>query len=124
MTAPKSILVVDDDPSVAKALQVLLRVNKHQVEVASDGETALARHKVGSHDLVITDFLMRGMDGLELARLIKARVPLQPVLLITGRLEAVSNEERGRLRHVDALLGKHFSESQLHEALSAVFPQG
>jgi CheY-like chemotaxis protein len=122
--APKSILVVDDDPSVAKSLKVLLRVNKHQVEVANDGETALAKHEGGGHDLVITDFVMPGIDGLELARLIKARVPHQPILMITGYLEAVSNEEKARLQHVDGLLGKPFTQSQLHEALSAVFPQG
>ena len=115
---------MDDDPSVARALKVLLRVKKHQVEVACDGETALAKHEGGSHDLVITDFMMPGIDGLELARLIKARVPHQLVLLITGYLEAVSNEEKARLQHVDGLLGKPFSASQLHAALNVVFPEG
>jgi PleD family two-component response regulator len=65
---PKSILVVDDDPSVADSLRLLLKIDGHEVEVATDGETALAKHKVGNHDLVIADFLMSGMDGLDTLR--------------------------------------------------------
>jgi CheY-like chemotaxis protein len=121
---PKSILLVEDDPSVAKSLSVLLRLAKHQVEVAGDGETALVRYEEGKFDVVITDFLMPGIDGLELARLIKARVPQQAILLITGHLETVSTKEKARLRHVDGLLGKPFCHTQLHEALRAVFGKG
>jgi DNA-binding response OmpR family regulator len=59
---PKSILVVDDDESVADSLRLLLKIDGHEVEVAGDGETALAKYKVGNHDLVIADFFDAG-DG-------------------------------------------------------------
>jgi CheY-like chemotaxis protein len=121
---PKSILLVEDDPSVAKSLSVLLRLAKHHVEVAGDCETALNRYEERKYDLVITDFLMPGIDGLELARLIRARVPQQAILLITGHLEKVSNNEKARLRHVDGLLAKPFSQPQLHEALKMMFLKG
>ena len=116
--------MVDDDPSVADALRLLLKIDGHEVEVASDGETALAKHKVGNHDLVIADFLMPGIDGLELARLIRARVPRQPILLITAHFETVSKREKARLQHVDALLEKPYSAKQLREALRAVLAHG
>ena len=122
--APKSILVVDDDPSVADALRLLLKVDGHKVEVAGNGETALAKYKVGNHDLVIAAFLMPGMDGLELARLIKALSPRQPILLVTAHFETVSNSEKARLQYVDALLAKPFSPEQLREAIRAAFPKG
>jgi CheY-like chemotaxis protein len=121
---PKSILVVDDDPSVADALRLLLKIDGHEVEVAGDGETALAKHKVGNHDLVIADFLMPGMDGLELARLIKSRVPRQPIILVTAHSETVSNNETTRLQLIDALVAKPYSAKQLREALRTVFPHG
>jgi CheY-like chemotaxis protein len=120
---PKSILVVDDEPLVADTLRLLLGMDNHRVELASDGETALARYEGGRFDLVITDLLMPGMDGLELARLIKARVPEQRILLATGHLEAVSNNEKMR-QNIDGLLGKPFSQEELREALKAVFPGG
>jgi CheY-like chemotaxis protein len=122
--APKSILVVEDDPSVAQSLSLLLAIDKHEVEVVGDGKTALVRYKVGSHDLVIADFFMPGMDGLELARLIRADLPQQPIVLVTAFLETVSSSEKARLQHVDALLGKPFSPEQLREAIRAAFPQG
>jgi CheY-like chemotaxis protein len=121
---PKSILVVDDEPSVANTLSLLLMIDKHRVEVAADGEQALAKYKEGNYDLVITDFLMPGIDGLELARLIKARSPQQPILLVTGHMETVSNSGELRLQHVEALLGKPFSLQQLQQAVRGVFPHG
>jgi CheY-like chemotaxis protein len=121
---PKSILVVEDDSSVAQSLSLLLTIDKHQVEVVGDGETALTRYKVGSHDLVMADFLMPGIDGLELARLIKAHIPKQPIVLVTAHLETVSSSEKARLQYVDALLGKPFSPEQVREALRTVFPEG
>ena len=120
--APKSILVVEDDPSVAKSLSLLLAIDKHQVEIVGDGKTALVRYKVGSHDLVIADFFMPGMDGLELARLIRADIPQQPIVLVTAHFETISSSEKARLQHVDALLEKPFSAQQLNEALRAVLP--
>ena len=120
---PKSILVVDDEPLVADTLRILLAMDKHRVEVASDGGAALARYGGSKYDLIITDLVMPGMDGLELASLIKARVPEQRILLATGHLEAVSNNEKMR-QNIDGLLGKPFSQEELREALKAVFPGG
>jgi two-component system response regulator MprA len=122
--APKSILVVDDEPSVANTLRMLLRMDGHRVEVAADGEKALAKYREDRFDLVITDLLMPGKDGLELARLIKALVPQQPILLITGHLEALCDNEKALLPDIDGLLGKPFSQEELREALKAAFPHG
>ena len=119
---PKSILVVEDEPSVADSLCLLLSIDRHQVETVRDGETALARYNEGGFDLVITDHVMPGIDGLELARLIKARNPRQRVILVTAHSETVSGHEQERLQHVDLMLGKPFSLEELHKAVRAVFP--
>ena len=66
---------------------------------------------------------MPGTDGLELARLIRERVPRQPILLVTAHSETVFETEKARLHHVDALLEKPYSAKQLREALRAVFPR-
>ena len=120
----KSILVVDDDAMVAKALDLLLSMEGHLVETAGDGETALAKYDGVGYDLVIADFLLPGIDGLELARLIRARNPRQRVLLVTAHSETVSGREQGRLKHVDAMLAKPFYVEELHEVLRAMFPPG
>jgi CheY-like chemotaxis protein len=122
--APKSILVVDDDPHVGNTLSLLLMIDRHQVEVVRHGEMALARYKPGKYDLVITDLLMPGIDGLELAQLIKARNPQQPVVLISGHLDGVPDSDKTLLKNFDVMLAKPFSQQQLREGLSAVFPDG
>src|SRR5215472_6186878 len=122
--APKSILVVEDDRSVAESLSLLLRIDRHQVEVVCDGETAMAMYEEGKYDLVMTDFAMPGVDGLDLAGLIKARAPEQPVVLVTAYGEAVLSGEVARLERVDAMLPKPFSQQQLNDTLRVVFPAG
>jgi DNA-binding response OmpR family regulator len=121
MILPKSILVVEDDPSVAEALRLLLTIDRHQIEVAGDGETTLAKYQEGKYDLVITDFSMPGIDGLDLAGLIRARAPQQLVLLVTAHAETVSSNEKGRLQYIDGMLAKPFAAPQLQEAIRTVF---
>ena len=107
--AGKRILVVDDEPFVCDAVKMMLAFDGHQVETANSGPEALGIFEKGKFDLVITDFLMPGIDGLELARLIKASTPRRPVLLITAHAESVSQREKARLEQVDAMLAKPFS---------------
>jgi CheY-like chemotaxis protein len=111
---------------VADTLSLLLIIDKHRVDVARDGETALARYKSGRYDLVITDLMMPGIDGLELARLIRAQVPQQRIILVSGHLGALSlsNRDKMQFQNVDALLGKPFSPEQLRQAVRAMFPNG
>ena len=71
------ILVVDDEPTVCKAIQMMLRYYGHEVQIASDGKAALALFQGGQFDLVITDYLMPEMKGDQLVTLIKACRPGQ-----------------------------------------------
>ena len=122
--APKSILVVDDDTGVAEALHMVLSMDGHKADTAGDGEAALVRCNGGAYDVVLTDFLMPGIDGLELARLIKERAPHTPVVLVTAHPEMVLRRHQPRLKHVDAVVVKPFTLEELNEALKVVFPNG
>jgi DNA-binding response OmpR family regulator len=113
-------LVVEDEPLVAQTLRRVLAVEGHQVEIAGDGEQALAIFEKGDHDLVITDFKLPKMDGLELAKVIKERVPSRPIILITAHAEALRG--LGKVSNVDILLGKPFSLVELQGVLKKIFP--
>ena len=80
-----SILLVDDDPGVRKSVGDMLARSGYEVVAAEDGDAALAvvREKPGI-DLVIADYKMPGMDGLQLVRRIKEKVPSVPVVIMTG----------------------------------------
>ncbi|HZR17871.1 MAG TPA: response regulator [Verrucomicrobiae bacterium] len=116
----KHILLAEDDPVVAHTLRMALAVDGHSVEIAEDGGQALDMFNLGKYDLVITDFRMPNMDGMELAEAIKTRSPATPVILITAYLEMIQRTG-GRVSNVDVLLGKPCSVIELYNALRRVF---
>lgn len=78
------ILVVDDDRGISHTLQEMLMADGCSVEVAEDGEQALA--KLGQHefDLVLSDVVMPKMDGYELYHQLQKQYPGLPVLMMTA----------------------------------------
>jgi len=86
--APRA-LVVDDSPT--QALEIRLRLVRAgvDVEIVTDGNSAVESLKKSLPDIVLTDMVMPGMNGLELVRYIKGRHPKIPVILLTAH----GNEE-------------------------------
>src|SRR5262245_33969487 len=80
--APR-LLLVDDDPNQLVALADQLRADGYQIQTARDGDEALRRLKVAWPDLLIIDMMMPRMDGLSLAREIKARADL-PIIVLSA----------------------------------------
>lgn len=78
------ILVVDDSKLDRRLTEETLRREGHSICCATDGHSALERLSLHPIDLVVTDWMMAEMDGLELLRRIKAREPGMPVILVTG----------------------------------------
>jgi CheY-like chemotaxis protein len=117
--SPKRILLVEDDFLVAQTIRMLLAVEGHQVEIAPEAETALSMFELGGYDLVITDFSLGKMDGLELAGAIKQRSRSLPVILITAYAEGVPGMVE--VTNIDALLGKPISVEELRKAIKKVF---
>ena len=78
-------LVVDNEPFVLLLLSTVLASKGWHVIQASDGCEALARIEGVELTLLITDFEMPGMDGIELARRVGLRDPKLPVLMVSGR---------------------------------------
>jgi CheY-like chemotaxis protein len=110
----RRVLVVDDQPAVRELVEALLRHSGHLVVTAESGPEALGKLDCHQFDVVFTDFLMPGMNGTELAREIKKRIPQLPVVLITGQqLERVSPD-------IALVLEKPFSRDDLKQAIGAL----
>src|SRR5213592_3034106 len=77
------ILIVDDDPNLLVLLADQLRNDGFEIQTARDGEEALRRLDGGWPDLLIVDMMMARMDGLTLAREIKARADL-PIIVLSA----------------------------------------
>jgi two-component system KDP operon response regulator KdpE len=80
------ILVVDDEPQITRVLRRSLSSQGYEVQVAEDGEEALAVFKQWQPDLVITDLSMPGMGGLELCRRIR-KISSVPIIVLTVKGE-------------------------------------
>jgi CheY-like chemotaxis protein len=81
-TKPMRVLVVEDDPDTALSLSTLLRMDGYEVEIASDGETAVAAAQMSYPDVVLLDIGLPRMNGYEVARRIMEQpAPKRPLLV-------------------------------------------
>lgn len=113
------ILVVDDEPTVCKAMQMMLRYYGHDVQTANDGASALTICKTNRFDLIITDYLMPEMKGDQLATILKRCRPDQRILMVTAFAEDFLSygKPTGGADHV---LTKPFSLDELKAAIMKV----
>jgi diguanylate cyclase (GGDEF)-like protein len=82
-----SVLVVDDDPFIARLLEIELKAAGYEVRVASDGMQALEMARERCPELVLADVMMPNMDGFELTRQLRAdsRTASVSVIMLTAR---------------------------------------
>jgi DNA-binding NtrC family response regulator len=79
-----SIMVIDDEKIVGAMAKRSLEQEGYEVEAFLNGESALARLEERPFDVVITDFKMKGIDGLEILRTVKRLYPKTVVIMITA----------------------------------------
>ncbi|WP_425497770.1 ligand-binding sensor domain-containing protein [Lysobacter arvi] len=85
---PLSLLLVEDDPTVAQVIVAMLRVQGHRVAHASNGLQALSEAATSRFDAALLDLDLPGMDGLALASLLRSQGFDRPLLAITARADA------------------------------------
>jgi two-component system response regulator MprA len=106
------VLVVDDEPAVRESLSRSLRFEGYQVDLASDGYSALDALRTGHHDLVILDVMMPGLDGLETCRRLRVTGDRVPVLMVTAR-RTVGDRVVGLDAGADDYVVKPFAPEEL-----------
>ncbi|GAA4239530.1 response regulator transcription factor [Actinomadura meridiana] len=78
------LLVVEDEPTIARAVADRLAAEGFAVEIAADGPSAVARARAWAPHLIVLDVMLPGFDGLEVCRRVQAERPV-PVLMLTAR---------------------------------------
>ena len=119
----KSVLVVDDDPMILEVVRIILaKIGFEDVDVATDGMEALDRLRLRIFDLVVSDWNMVPMNGLELLRSIRANEMFHdiPFVMMTTVDQAYNFRAAGRER-VSACLVKPFSPSTLKSTITTIF---
>jgi len=110
------ILVIDDEPPICELLKHILQTFRpgYKVMTVMDGQATLAQLEQYDFDLVITDYQLPGMNGLEIARCVGERWPDIPVILISGK-PPPGIRERVKALGLIGFLRKPFSPAQLVE---------
>ncbi len=128
MGASAKILVVDDDPDMREALQIILESAGHTVVMAEDGEQCLSKLKEEQPDLLILDLLMPKMDGFEVCKALKdprhAKYAGMPIIILSSIQEGVSQRryelETGVRLDVDDYVEKPIESSVLLDRVGKI----
>jgi two-component system response regulator MprA len=112
------VLVVEDDEEIAGVLQRSLRMEGYEVRVSGDGEAALTDARSFVPDLVVLDLGLPKLDGMEVARRLRAEDDT-PILMLTARDEVESRVE-GLDTGADDYLVKPFDRQELLARLRAL----
>lgn len=116
------LLLVDDDQMVLSVTALMLENLGYVVSAYSNPRIALARFTTHAHeyDLLVTDYEMPTMNGMQLTHLMKQIRPNMPAMLITGYADRISSDDLGPTG-LDRVLYKPFTLAELGEAVAAVF---
>ena len=119
VSLPMLVLVADDDRAVREALERALQLAGYDVQLASDGDAALAAIAERTPDAVVLDVMMPGYDGLDVTRRLRREGNRVPVLLLTAR-DAVGDRVDGLDAGADDYLPKPFALEELLARLRAL----
>jgi DNA-binding response OmpR family regulator len=114
----RTVLVVEDEPTVRETLAEALIEEGLQVSTAADGPSGLERFRADNPDLVLLDLMLPGMSGIEVCRIIRAESSV-PILMLTARdseLDKVLGLELG----ADDYVTKPFSLRELQARIRAL----
>lgn len=111
------ILIVDDSPTILAIFQRLFTRAGHEVSTAADGQSALAAARAKRPDLILLDFMLPDMSGVDVCRACKndEQTKSARVLMLTGSLDA-DVEVAGKQAGAEAFFTKDAPPTQLLEA--------
>ena len=121
MTA-RTILLIDDDDLFRKAVRLSLERAGHTVIEAGEGNEGLKCYKSNRCDVVVTDVIMPGKEGLETIRELKSLDPAVKIIAVSGggRLDSRDYLPMAKAFGAARILDKPFSEQALLEAIEAL----
>jgi DNA-binding response OmpR family regulator len=113
------ILVVEDDPQILKVIEDCLKIDRHIIETESDGSVALEKLRLFEYDVLILDWNLPGVTGVELCKQYRTRGGSGGVLILTANT-TISNKEEGLGSGADDYLTKPFEVRELTARVKAL----
>ncbi len=115
------VVVVDDDSGVRAFAKRVLELAGHSVEESQDGARLLALIDADRPDVIVTDIFMPEVDGYQLLRLVAAKCPEVPVVVISGGSASMGDQHMNvaRLLNAARVLQKPFTAAALLDAVTS-----
>ena len=113
------VLLVEDDSSTAKTIELSLRSEGFVVDTTDLGEDGLEIGKLYDYDLIILDLMLPDMDGYEVLRRLRAAHIITPILILSGLTE-ISDKVKGLGFGADDYLTKPFNKNELIARVQAI----
>jgi DNA-binding response OmpR family regulator len=113
----KKILIIDDDPDILEAVQLILELHGYVSEITTKGEEAYSKVTTFNPDLIILDVLLSGSDGREICKKLKNDSKTQhiPILMMSAHPNA---KQSVRECGADSFVAKPFSVKELTDTIN------
>jgi len=110
-----TILVIDDEEEIRNILQTILEEAGHEVSLAVDGAEGISLYREEPTDIVITDLIMPGKEGIETIRDLRAQFPQVKIIAMSGRGGSYTNAnlDRAVMTGADRSVAKPFGVSDI-----------
>jgi two-component system NtrC family sensor kinase len=120
---PGRLLLVDDEENILRSLRRVLRRGDWEIETAADAEAALAIFERFQPAVVVSDFRMPGMNGVELLARVKELSPHTQRIMLTGQADQQAIEEAINRSEVFRFIAKPWNDAQLLLTVKSAFEQ-
>ncbi len=113
------VLLVEDDSSTAKSIEMMLKSEGYIVDITDLGEDGLEIGKIYEYDIIILDLMLPDMDGYEVLKRLRAAKISTPILILSG-LSELDNKLKGLGFGADDYLTKPFDKRELMARIQAI----
>jgi len=113
------VLLVEDDSSTAKSIEMMLKSEGYIVDITDLGEDGLEIGKIYEYDIIILDLMLPDMDGYEVLKRLRAAKINTPILILSG-LSELDNKLKGLGFGADDYLTKPFDKRELMARIQAI----
>jgi len=120
----KKVLIVDDDVVLRETLAAALTAEGYKTSEAGDGREGLEKASQGGYDLIVMDFVMPNLTGLEVVRKLREKGVETPIIMLTGEKKAEIDKVLGLEIGADDYMTKPFGPNELIARVHAVLRRG